>query len=366
MDEGATTLSTVTAVSEHASALAHLWAGSTGDCVADSTPGRRRHSTEIHVPQYYACDNIAEECASVSPLPQSSGARNDHSVAEPVLLSNRRVADCRNCSFSADSGIKQVASNSFLGQDLPVVRHASSCSQSANEYASDADLREMPPRALCAKMHLIRHISQLAPLHAKLSDDGHSEGAVTVTYEGERSNSFSGCLQDRQCMAAKQSFDSVVSNALCSELSPSLATKSRLRPENDVLVAEAPNLVTASCGGEAYAIPRACEVSNHAFGICTHRRKSFEIQQKERLRLEARDQAVVLTKMKRALHAFHLSFARVTSDVLLAGWDAQLDFEFASFCDEINKLRRYGSVRNATDANVGVVAMDAMDIDPSE
>jgi len=403
---------------KHSFALAHGPVGSSEDSVTDSALGMNMRLRQCSACMSLASDIAAEEWSlapSVStPFPQPV-ARSDCSVQEPVLLSHRRLAACRGGSHSTHGRSTQVTSKAILARDFPVLSHTSSYPESAFERTSDAELLEMPssvsdqsaqrqvgapgvaearvlplseldvalcsnaawaherapqalqdaalPSALPAKMHLIRHLSQLAPSHANFLDDDHIQAtSASGTHKHECSSSRGDCPQDQQAVIAERA---CASSTARSKMSPSMPTKSALRPSaitNDAPAVNFTQLATASHSEEAYAVPRACTASNHALAMSTHSHNTFEIQQKERLRLEARDQAVVLTKMKRALHAHHLSFARVTSDVLLAGWDAQLESDFVTLFDEIEKLRRCESVHGAVDANVGEV-VEAMDID---
>ena len=63
-----------------------------------------------------------------------------------------------------------------------------------------------------------------------------------------------------------------------------------------------------------------------------------EAHRKEQVRQETREQVPALTKMKATLNAYRLSFARMTSDALLVGWNPIFEYKLQRLCDEVGDL----------------------------
>ena len=75
-------------------------------------------------------------------------------------------------------------------------------------------------------------------------------------------------------------------------------------------------------------------------GGCVSSPSPSEVQRKERVRQETREQVPALTKMKQSLNAYQVSFARMASDALLSGWSPELEYKLQLLCDEVESLQQ--------------------------
>jgi len=64
-----------------------------------------------------------------------------------------------------------------------------------------------------------------------------------------------------------------------------------------------------------------------------------ELEQEERVRQETREQIPHLAKMKQALNAMSVSFARMASEAVLAGWDPEFEQSLIALQEKIEEAQ---------------------------